>query len=79
LLVGYQGKNFLLEVKDGTKPPSARKLTPCQIEWHQKWLGQAAIVSSVEEAIALMLSKNPGHDRTGKKSLKKRQKANRIK
>jgi|GEM_PF-5567154 len=23
LLVGYQGRNFLLEVKDGTKPPSA--------------------------------------------------------
>ena len=23
LLIGYQGRNFLLEVKDGTKPPSA--------------------------------------------------------
>ncbi len=54
LLVGYQGANFLLEVKDGTKPASARKLTPCQVRWHHDWLGQAAIVTSTEEAIALL-------------------------
>jgi len=28
LLVGYHGVNYLLEVKDGSKPPSRRKLTP---------------------------------------------------
>ncbi len=54
LLVGYQGRNFLIEVKDGTKPASARKLTPCQIQWHEGWLGQSAIVTSTEEAIALL-------------------------
>ena len=58
LLVGYQGRNFLIEVKDGTKKPSARKLTPCQVEWHHEWLGQAAIVTSTEEAIALVFPKN---------------------
>lgn len=54
LLVGYQGRNFLMEIKDGLKVASARKLTPCQIEWHQNWTGQAAIVTSTEEAIALL-------------------------
>ena len=28
LIVGYEGRNFLLEVKDGEKPPSRRALTP---------------------------------------------------
>ena len=28
LLVGTLGINYLLEVKDGTKPPSRRRLTP---------------------------------------------------
>ena len=55
LLVGYQGRNFLLEVKDGTKPPSARKLTPCQVSWHDDWAGQTAVVVSAEEAIAVIV------------------------
>lgn len=56
LLVGYQGRNFLIEVKDGERVPSARKLTPCQVQWHREWSGQAAIVTSTEEAIALVFS-----------------------
>ena len=58
LLVGYQGANFLLEVKDGTKPPSARKLTLCQIQWHQQWAGQAAIVTCLADAIAILKTTN---------------------
>lgn len=27
----------LLEVKDGDKPPSQKKLTPQETEWHQLW------------------------------------------
>ncbi len=34
LLVGYRGKLYVLEVKDGTKPPSARELTADQVQWH---------------------------------------------
>jgi hypothetical protein len=54
LLVGYQGINFLLEVKDGSKIPSKQRLTPCQIQWHQQWTGQAAIVTCLDEAIAII-------------------------
>lgn len=53
LLVGYQGKTVLLEVKDGTKPPSQRQLTDDQIEWHVNWRGGACmVVNGVEEALA---------------------------
>jgi len=54
LLVGYQGQNWLLEVKDSSKPPSKRRLTPDEAAWVASWRGQAAVVSSVEEAIDLL-------------------------
>lgn len=52
LLVGFRGLNYLLEVKDGKKPPSARGLTPDQEIWHLAWWGQRAVVESVDEALA---------------------------
>lgn len=54
LAVGYRGVNLFLEVKDGSKPPSKRKLTPDEVEWHEAWQGQVSIVESVEDAVALL-------------------------
>lgn len=52
LLVGWRGVNYLLECKDGKKPPSQQKLTPMQDEWHSGWKGSAFIVNSPEAALA---------------------------
>lgn len=52
LCVGFRGQNYLLEIKDGTKIPSKRKLTSDQVEWHGAWRGQVAVVESVDEALA---------------------------
>lgn len=42
----------LLEVKDGKKPPSERKLTPDQVEFHRLWAGEdVKVVTSPEEAL----------------------------
>lgn len=54
LAVGWQGVNLFLEIKDGSKPPSKRRLTPDEQEWHESWRGQVAIVESVEDAVALL-------------------------
>lgn len=54
LLVGRNGVNYLLEVKDGSKPPSARKLTPHQVQWHDGWRGQKAVVKTVDEAVEVV-------------------------
>lgn len=54
LAIGYRGKNYFLEVKDGAKPPSERKLTPDQVEWHSQWRGQVAVVNNVDEAIKVV-------------------------
>ena len=52
LLVGYRGYTILMEVKDGRKPPSARKLTPEEEKFFMNWTGgMLAIVNSVEEAL----------------------------
>ena len=51
MLVGYKGNNYLLEIKDGDKPESARKLTAEQTIWHYDWRGQVTVVNSAQEAI----------------------------
>ena len=52
LVCGYRGRNLMLEVKDGSKPPSARKLTKDQVRWHEQWRGHVCVVCNIEEAIA---------------------------
>ena len=55
LLVGFRGVTILMEVKDGQKVPSARKLTPAEQKFFEEWRGGiVAIVNSVDEAIALL-------------------------
>lgn len=63
LLVGYHGQNFALEVKDGRKKPSARKLTEDEERFFRDWKGQAAVVSSVDEALrAIGAISSPARD-----------------
>jgi hypothetical protein len=54
LLVALAGRNLLLEVKDGAKAPSERRLTVAQVEFRAKWRGQWACVTSVDEAIEVV-------------------------
>ena len=54
LLVGYQGINYLMEVKDGNKVPSARELTIDQQHWHSVWKGAVHIVKSEDEALKIL-------------------------
>ena len=55
LLVGFRGVTILMEVKDGRKVPSARRLTPAEQKFFDEWRGGiVAIVNSVDEAIDLL-------------------------
>ena len=49
---------FLVEVKDGSKYPSQRRLTPDQVKFHQDFEGVVHIVESVAGAIALLKRAN---------------------
>ena len=51
LIVGYQGRFVLLEIKDGAKPPSAQKLTKDQEKFHAEWTGLPLyVVNSIAAA-----------------------------
>lgn len=56
IVVGFQGVNVLVEIKDGDKPESARQLTEDQKEFHAKWRGKLAVVKNEDEAIGLLNS-----------------------
>lgn len=45
-----QGQVFIVEVKDGTKPPSATRLTDKEIETEKKYSGEYFVIFSVEQA-----------------------------
>jgi hypothetical protein len=50
LMVGRDGWTVPVEVKDGDKPPSARKLTPDEEIWRANWKGSYALIESPEQA-----------------------------
>lgn len=56
IIVGFRNVNVFMEIKDGAKPKSARKLTPDQVKWHEQWQGAVYVVESVDEAISVINS-----------------------
>lgn len=60
LLVGRRGVNLLLEVKDGSKPPSKRRLTDKEQAFFDSWEGQRAVVEDPGEAVSLVLDLTGG-------------------
>jgi hypothetical protein len=55
IVIGYKGINYLIEIKDGNKPPSARKLTPDEVKFHQDWHGQISIIKNLDELLEIIL------------------------
>jgi hypothetical protein len=53
LLISKHGLNILAEVKDGNKPPSARKLTGPQKRFHFNWLGMRCILTNDGDCYAM--------------------------
>lgn len=52
LLVGFRGRTYLLEIKDGDKSPSKRALTRAQQHFHANWQGRpVSVVTCEDEAL----------------------------
>ena len=49
VVCGYGGRTFLVEIKDGSKPPSARNLTPDQVKFRDSWKGDYTVLESVAD------------------------------
>lgn len=54
LNVGYKGVSYLIELKDGSKPPSERKLTEEEERFHKEWKGQIAVCNSFDDIFKLI-------------------------
>ena len=48
-VLGYGGVCITVEIKDGSKPPSARKLTPAEIEFRDTWKGGVRLVQNLDD------------------------------
>lgn len=51
LLVAFRSVLYLLECKDGAKPPSKRELTEDQKKWRAAWGGDVHVVLSPDDAL----------------------------
>ena len=52
ILVGYNGINYIMEIKDGTLPPSKKRLTEGELKFKESWVGgEYYIIESIEQAI----------------------------
>lgn len=64
LLVAYRDTLVLLEVKDGSKPPSERQLTQAEAKFIAEW-PKAYVVTSPDDAIrAVVEAAKPSHSET---------------
>ena len=59
LLVSFRQKWFVLEVKDGAKPPSARELTPDERKWIGEQRAPVFVVTSPLEAVNFLREVSP--------------------
>lgn len=53
LVAAKHGETVLVEVKDGSKPPSARKLTDDEVKFKGRWQGWYAEVKNMDDVLAL--------------------------
>lgn len=54
LVLGFRSQNFLIELKDPSRPPSKRKLTPDEQEFFDSWRGQVNKCETLEEILVVI-------------------------
>jgi hypothetical protein len=54
IVVGHRKTNYLFEIKDPKKPPSARKLSADEERFHKEWTGQIDVVETIEDVIKIL-------------------------
>lgn len=54
IVVGFRGRNYLFEIKDGNKSASRRALTPDEQEFIDAWRGTIHVVKDEREAIDII-------------------------
>ena len=54
LIIGYKNQNYLVELKDGSKWSSQKKLTADELVFHQTWKGQVCVCECYDDILRLI-------------------------
>ena len=53
IIISKSGRTVAVEIKDGKKPPSQRKLSDGEIKFRDNWQGEYALIETQEDVINL--------------------------
>lgn len=53
IIVSKNGRTVAVEIKDGSKPKSAQKLTEGELKFKSDWQGEYALITSVQDITEL--------------------------
>lgn len=59
-LVARNGHSLLVEIKDGTKAPSRRRLRANQDDFSARWRGRICLVSSIDDVLLALNTMTKG-------------------
>lgn len=54
ILCGFNGRNYLFEIKDESKPKSQKLLTEDEKKWHIAWSGQIDTIENFEQILKII-------------------------
>lgn len=54
LMIGFKARTYLIELKDGSKLPSQKRLTEDEQEFFDNWTGHVAKCESIEEILKVL-------------------------
>lgn len=53
IFVAKHGRTIAVEIKDGLKPPSQRKLSEGEQKFKDEWLGEWMLVESIDDVLSI--------------------------
>ena len=57
IIVSKNGRTVAVEIKDGAKPPSQRKLSSGEVKFRDNWQGEYALIICADDVISLESAK----------------------
>lgn len=55
IIIGFNNRNYLVELKDGSKTKSQQKLTPDEVEFQNEWKGNYHVCNSFEQVKSILV------------------------